>query len=311
MRIEKYISDLLYRYQCVTVPGLGAFLARYQSAKVHVTTNAFYPPSKEISFNGQLRTDDGLLTKHISQVNDIAYEEASIQIAKVVKAWTTKMEQGQTISLENIGDICYNDEKKILFQPSDHINYLTSSFGLSTFVSPSVTREVLKAEVEVLEERAPIAFTPERRKEISSLFKYAAIFLLSLSAGTIGYKLVEKDYAQRMEVAQQQAQQQVEKTIQQATFFDTSPIEMPAVTLELHQAPLKYHVVAGAFRVEANAQKRIEELEQKGFNAHMIGVNKFGLHQVSYSSFADVQEALSYLKKIKKEEASDAWLLVE
>lgn len=311
MRIEKYISDLLYRYQCVTVPGLGAFLARYQSAKVHQTTNAFYPPSKEISFNGQLRTDDGLLTKHVAQVNDIAYEEASEKIAKVVRTWGSKMSEGQTISLENIGDIWYNEEQKILFQPSDHVNYLTSSFGLSTYVAPAITREVLKAEVEALEEKAPIAFTPERRKEASPLLKYAAIFLLSLSAGTIGYKLVERDFNNRMEVAQQQAQEQVEKTIQQATFFDTSPIELPAVTLELHQADLKYHIVAGAFRVEANAQNRVHELEAKGFNARLIGVNKYGLHQVAYSSFANVDEALSYLRKIKKDEASDAWLLVD
>ena len=311
MRIEKYISDLLYRYQCVTVPGLGSFLARYQSAKVHKTTNAFYPPSKVISFNGQLTADDGLLTKHVSQVNNISYEEASRKISGVVQSWTGKMKNGEIIEMDQIGEIWYNEESKILFQPSDHVNYLTSSFGLSSFVSPAVTRETLKKEVEAIEEKTPIAFTPERRKETPSFLKYAAVFLLALSAGSIGYKLVEQDYSQRMEFAQQEAQQEVEKTIQEATFFDTSPIELPAVTLELHQAPLKYHIVAGAFRVEANASKRVQELEQKGFNAHLVGVNKYGLHQVAYSSFADVQEALAYLRKIKKEESQEAWLLVD
>ena len=311
MRIEKYISDLLYRYQCVTLPGLGSFLARYRSAKVHSSTNAFYPPSKEISFNGQLCKDDGLLTKHVAQVNNINYEEASARIAKVVNGWKTKMKAGETIELENIGEIWYNSEDRILFQPSDRVNYLTSAFGLSSFVSPAITRETLKEEVVQLEEKAPIAFTPERRKESNSFLKYAAVFLLALSAGTIGYKLVEKDRVQRMEIAQQQAQEQVEKTIQQATFFDTTPIEMPAVTLELHQAPLKYHIIAGAFRVEANAQKRIQELEKRGFQARLVGVNKYGLHQVAYSSFADVDDALVYLRKVKKEESKEAWLFVD
>lgn len=311
MRIEKYISDLLYRYQCVTVPGLGSFLARYQSAKVYHSTNVFYPPTKVISFNGQLRDDDGLLTKHIAQVNKISYEEASARIEKEVNIWVSKMKSGDTIEMENIGEIWFSNENKILFQPSDHVNYLTSSFGLSSFASPAVTREALKKEVEQLEEKAPIAFTPERRSAIHGLMKYAAVFMLALSAGTVGYKLVEQDYNQRLEFAQQEAQQQVEKTIQQATFFDTSPIELPAVTLELHKAPLKYHIVAGAFRVEENAQKRIDELRQHGFDAHLIGINKYGLHQVAYSSFADVEEALSYLRKIKREESKDAWLLVD
>lgn len=311
MHIEKYISDLLYRYQCVTVPGLGSFLTRYRSAKVHTTTNAFYPPSKEISFNGQLCKDDGLLTKHVAQVKSISYEEASERIAKIVRTWSSKMEAGETIEMENIGELWYNEESRILFQPSDRVNYLTSAFGLSSFVSPAVTREVLKEQVETLEEKAPIAFTPERRKSSPSYLKYAAVFLLALSAGTVGYKLVEQNRAQQMEVAQQQAQKEVERTIQQATFFDTTPIEMPVVTLELHQAPMKYHIIAGAFRIEANAQKRIEELEKRGFQARLVGVNKYGLHQVAYSSFADVQEALAYLRKVKKEESKEAWLLVD
>ncbi|WP_224488259.1 HU domain-containing protein [Robertkochia flava] len=311
MHIEKYISDLLYRYQCVTVPGLGSFLARHQSAKVYHTTNVFYPPTKVISFNGQLSDDDGLLTKHVAQVNQIAYEEASARIKKEVQSWVSKMENGETIAMDQIGEIWYSNENKILFQPSDHVNYLTSSFGLSSFVSPAVSRETLKAEVEKLEEKTPVAFTPERRTNIPSLLKYAAVFMLALSAGTVGYKLVEQDYNRRMEFAQQEAQQEVEKTIQQATFFDTSPIELPAVTLELHKAPLKYHIVAGAFRIEANAQKRIDELTDRGFDAHLLGVNKYGLHQVAYSSFADVDEALSYLRKIKREESQDAWLLVD
>ena len=38
MKIEQYISQLLYRYQCVTVPGFGAFLTDYQSAKIDEKT---------------------------------------------------------------------------------------------------------------------------------------------------------------------------------------------------------------------------------------------------------------------------------
>jgi len=35
MKIEQYISRLLYRYQCVTVPGFGAFLTEIQPAQLH------------------------------------------------------------------------------------------------------------------------------------------------------------------------------------------------------------------------------------------------------------------------------------
>ena len=46
MQLETYISDLLYRYDCITVPEFGAFLTSRVSAKVHDSTHTFYPPKK-------------------------------------------------------------------------------------------------------------------------------------------------------------------------------------------------------------------------------------------------------------------------
>ncbi len=50
MQLETYISDLLYRYECVVVPEFGAFLTQRESAKIHESTNAFYPPKKVVVF---------------------------------------------------------------------------------------------------------------------------------------------------------------------------------------------------------------------------------------------------------------------
>jgi len=68
MQLETYISDLLYRYDCVTVPELGAFLTNRVSAKVHESTHTFYPPKKLLSFNEQLQNNDGLLANYIAEV---------------------------------------------------------------------------------------------------------------------------------------------------------------------------------------------------------------------------------------------------
>jgi hypothetical protein len=60
MQLETYISDLLYRYDCVTIPGFGAFLTQRVSAKIHESTHTFYPPKK-----------DGLLANYIAEVEKI------------------------------------------------------------------------------------------------------------------------------------------------------------------------------------------------------------------------------------------------
>jgi hypothetical protein len=50
---QPYIAQLLYRYQCVTVPSFGAFLTEIQSAQWVEGANSF--SSKKIAFNANLK----------------------------------------------------------------------------------------------------------------------------------------------------------------------------------------------------------------------------------------------------------------
>ena len=50
MTLEHYISELLYRYNCVVVPGFGAFLTQSHSAVIDENTHTLYPPTKTIGF---------------------------------------------------------------------------------------------------------------------------------------------------------------------------------------------------------------------------------------------------------------------
>ena len=80
MKIELYIAQLLYRYQCVTIPGFGAFLTEIQSAKLNESTNSFSPPKKMIAFNANLKNNDGLLANHIALAEKTSYEYAVSKI---------------------------------------------------------------------------------------------------------------------------------------------------------------------------------------------------------------------------------------
>jgi len=309
MRLETYISDLLYRYECVTVPNFGAFLTHAISAKVNETNNAFYPPKKVVSFNEQLQNNDGLLANYIAEIEKIPYETAVKKITKRTKALKSYLIQGETLTFENIGEMLLNQEGKILFEPVDHINYLTGAFGLSQFVSPSVTREVYKEEVEELEKVIPITITPEKRKSKPYL-KYAAIAVIALTIGGFG---ASNYYIGQIEshnqLAQEEAHEQLEQRIQQATFIIDNPL--PAISLNVEKQSGRYHIVAGAFRVEANSDKKVGQLQRKGYNARKIGKNKYGLHQVVYSSYESRSEALKALRQIRYNHNRDAWLLVK
>lgn len=310
MRLEYYISDLLYRYECVTLPGFGSFLTRFQSARIHESVNAFYPPSKSISFNSQVVTNDGLFTSYVAQVEKIPYEDASKEIQLALADWRKILEAGETLSLKRIGELWLNEENTIQFQPYTNINYFTGSFGLSSFIVPPVVREELKKVTENIEVKTPIIFTPERRLYQRPYLKYAAIALMAISLGAVIYKITDDQLEVSYEAVQKEASLQVNTTIQEATFFDSAPLELPTITLNVVKKAYRYHVVAGAFRSEGNADVKVAELSAKGYPADKIGKNKYGLHQVAFSSFETYKEALQFLAHIQKNESPEAWLLV-
>ncbi|TGV03783.1 HU domain-containing protein [Flavivirga rizhaonensis] len=306
MQLETYISDLLYRYECVTIPEFGAFLTQRVSATIHGTTNAFYPPSKTVSFNEQIQKNDGLLAHYIADVEKIPFEVASKKIEKRVHTLKNYLTQGETLTFKNIGDIVFNSEGKIVFEPSNHLNYLTDSFGLSQFVSPKVTREVYKEEVKNIEKVIPITVTPEKRKTAPSYLKYAAIALVALTLGGLGgANYYVNQIEQHNQLAQEEATQQLDTKIQQAT-FNLNPF--PAITLNVTKQAGNYHIIAGAFRFEENCDKKVQQLKAEGFSARKIGVNRYGLHQVVYASYEDRLEALKALRNIKNTHNRDAWL---
>ncbi|WP_190810475.1 SPOR domain-containing protein [Flagellimonas sp. S3867] len=313
MRIEAYIEELLYDYNCVVVPGFGAFLAHGKSAEIDSVANTLNPPTKTVSFNAQLSKNDGLLVSHIAKQKRLDYEELLEEVENVSETWKKRLEQGESIELFGIGKLMLNREHKIQFQPENKINYLTSSFGLSAFAATPIQREVLKEEVEELEEKIPFIITPEKREKSSfrPWLKYAAVILLAVSLGSTSYRAYD-DLQQKQVSVQQDAQQEVTRLIQEATFFESAPLELPALSIKINKKKLgKHHVIAGAFRVEQNAEKKVAQLKKKGYNAIYLGANKFGLHQVAYDSFENPKEALKFLRKVKRTESPDAWMLSE
>lgn len=326
MKIEKYISELLYRYQCVGVPGFGAFLCEWQSAQVIVAQNSFVPPKKVISFNSHIKNNDGLLANHIALQEKISYENAVSKIQTQVVFWLEKLENKESLVLENIGEIFSNSEHNFVFKPNTAINYLTDSFGLAGFNSPEIAREN-QIHTEIISEVAPQIETPvsvdtteeaempviplNGKNRTKNWMKYAAAVVIFASAGTYGYKMYF-DYTieQQTSIVEKTVQEKINQKLQEATFVIPNPINAVDLTLEASHTE-KYHVVAGAFRSKQNAIKAMNDLISKGFEAHLLTENKYGLIPVAFGSFSNLTEAQNLKIQIKAKDSVDAWLLID
>ena len=318
MKIEKYISGLLYRYQCVSIPGFGAFLSEWQSAQIAEGHNSFVPPRKVISFNSNIKTNDGLLANHIALQEKISYETALAKIQTQVVFWLEKLQNKEVLTLENIGEVFSNSENNLVFKPNTSVNYLMDSFGLSGFNSPEIIREnqtqngteTISIAQPIAENETPVIQLVQTKPNTDWL-KYAAAIAVFSTVGTYGYKMYY-DYTidQKTILVEKSVQEKINQKLQEATFVLPNP--MAAVDLTLEEKPnAKYHVVAGAYRSEQNANKAMKQLVSQGFDAHLLTKNKYGLIPVAFGSYSNLKEAQNLKLQIKAKDSIDAWLLID
>ena len=289
MKISYHIFNLLQEHDCVIVPNFGAFVARNISAKISHDGSRIYPPNKEITFNKSLIKSDGLLINETSSNENISYEVANDKLNNwVVKSHKKISKQGY-IEIKNIGSISLENEKYI-FTPSQNSIFLKSSYGLNSIDSNEIKRSTNSIS--------------------NSYLKYAAILIVFLSLAGIFTKSYFDSVNEFNEASYAQANLEIEKKIQKATFNINS--SLPTVKLPIKKQYGNFHIIAGSFMLEENSLKMIAALKNKGFiEARKVGVNKFGLLQVAYNSYDTVEEARAALAEIRLSQDINAWLLIK
>ena len=71
-----------------------------------------------------------------------------------------------------------------------------------------------------------------------------------------------------------------------------------------------YHLIAGAFSTEQNANNRVKQLQDGGYtNASIVGKNTRGLFLVAYKSFNSQSEANSFKQELNSK-GVEAWIFV-
>ena len=295
MHLSNHISKLLFDHDCVTVPGFGSFLGNYKSAQYDFKEQKFYPPSKQISFNSQIKDNDGLLVKEISKTLGISYEESVKKVHHSVLSWIKQI-KSDTIVLKNIGELYLNREDKIIFIPSNELNHLKESFGLPP---------VFISEIEEIK-----LFTKNTRTSLKSkkknYFIQAAVWtclIVGLSSLYVNEKnnLLERELAYKQEY-RKQTKQKVQKAV-----FDLG--SLPSLTVNVKMKQKKYFIIAGAFRISKNAEKLVLNLKQKGYNATRLGLNEKGRNPVAFTCFMNRNDRATELRLMHGQEIKDAWNL--
>lgn len=322
MQFENLIKDLLYSNDCVVLPGMGAFIAKYKGASLNSSLHTIHPPQKTIGFNPQIKENDGLLISALCALSNFSYAAGKIELDAWVKEQSNTLIRGEKISWKGIGILFQDRLGKIQFIPDSKGNFSLESFGLEKIILVPVEREIQEpaaAEVSVLEKRAA-----QGSKWIWKAAAVLALPILGVGIFALSHKIESTDWQyasfklfgtkSRVATYSPAANRTIPTYIgtEEAEWVSTAVVTesaaLPTANAEVvSTSQQKYEIIVGAFAVSENANRMVRELKKKGFNASLAG-KKGNLQLVSAASDSNYDAIILALDKIKSEINPSAWL---
>ncbi|MFN0031337.1 MAG: SPOR domain-containing protein [Flavobacteriales bacterium] len=335
MRIEAFVSDLLFEHDCVVVPGFGGLVANYRAARLHTSTHRISPPAKHIGFNKNLFSNDGLLAHHVAGITGWAYSKAVSAIEEAVKDCNKQLKTEGRLVWEKIGVFYTDHSGQVQFLPDDEENYLLESYGMQTVQLKYIGGQIQDKQTPII----PISKRSHSAR-VWSIAAAASIPIL-LGAGLLLRNQVSHLGATNLSslnpfgghqiVAGYEPHHQVELAevipIEDSESVSTSPT-ITAENATVNAWPIadvkadesaqkaaapanlqkgKHAVIGGAFRVSANADRYLKKLRAEGFDAQFAG-KKDGMTLVAYGIYDNATEADTALQNLLQASDVRAWI---
>jgi hypothetical protein len=326
--ITAFIKELLFGHDCVILPGFGGFIGNYTPARIEKTSNTFYPPVKQISFNRNLNHNDGLLIGRISESSKMNYADARFLVEEFVNGLRARLSKGDKVVLENIGSFVNNHEGNVQFEPDRDANYYLDSYGLEPFqIAPlegyNVRERVLKHR-----DKEPVK-QPSARKilwraaVVIPLLVVAAIVVVPLTTDLFRTKVQTTSLNPLASIEFENNRQALDKdkpadsmgSVNQAS---TGPLAEPGITTspekvnEAISTPVvnsfeEYSLIAGSFKSEENAATMIKILESEGYKPELMSAPN-GFLRVSAMKCSTLAEAIKAKDSISQKH-SGIWVV--
>ena len=301
--MENYIKELLFQHDCVIIPDFGGFVANIQSSKINKTQNSFSPPYKEISFNRDLKHNDGLLIGYVSRAKNIGFVDAKRLVDSFVKDLNIKLNKGKKVVIEDVGVLQMDKEKNIQFEPLNTINFLLDSYGLDHFnFDPLEEYDVTKRIQKKFEERSPASLSRRRtlRRFAIAIPVVVALVLIPLKTNMLDFNA---DISSLNPFSKtEQVQPKTESTVSEKpeiakTVTPQTPVSQP----EKPVADLHYYIIAGSFLSENNAQSMKNQLAGQGFDPVVFKANN-DFYRVGMKGYSSFDLAIDEMKEMRKKQ---------
>lgn len=340
IELVRHIEILLLENDCVVIPGFGGFITHYMPATWDDKENVFFPPTRTIGFNPQLRMNDGILVQSYMNAYNTDFSDATKILEQEVSMLIDTLHKDGKVDLPNLGELTLSIHGIYVFSP--HNNEIVSPlfYGLDVFeikdvaeLQQSLIEQDIVPQYE-MKNKETYEIRINRALVRNAVAAVAAILLFFYMSAPIENTYVENsNYAQLLpadlfgKIEQQSlltasviATPDVAMEIQpieEEEMFEAVPevidqveIVVPEPVEEIKKPSKLHHIIIASVTSEIDAQKMASKLNEQGYpDARVLtGDNRI---RISIASYAAKAEADIQLGEIRKNDIyKNAWLLV-
>lgn len=349
IRLESHIENLLLRHDCVIVPGLGGFVTRFEEASFSDDGKEILPPYRSVSFNSQLRTNDGLLTQSYMNVCDTSFPKAQSLVEEDSNTIREELRKTGEYTFGSLGKLQLTQNNAVIFTPEDKDSgiYTKDLYGLSlcnlSKIAVEKTDEPTIDTIVAKPTTAPNSvvvgnneknMVPSDNQYVIRISKNAVhytittiaaallyfVFTIAPSANPLNEKIQQASILSTGGVAEKQnVQTSAKPQSKQAIVQKRQGIELskPASNDTNHESKTleaslqgSYTLVLASAIAESGADAIINSLQASGFNGAMF-VHDGKMTRVVYNSYPSQQEAANALHELKQkhERFAHAWVM--
>ena len=344
--IIKGIKELLYSNNYLVIPNFGGFVLKQSSSHFSNSTGILNPPSKIVSFNKQLKQNDGVLVMWLQNQLKCTTDQSLKHLNDFSDYFTSVLSARRRLSIDNIGFFYLDFENNILFEPQPDTNFLTNSFGLSSISLIPLPILLDNKNKNDFNDRSHVksknTFLNRQKyqKVIFSILIFGLLFFaLSLFVSSrkfsgnfqanifsSSYKpiyqtttypelVLASNHSNKNYIANSKGVAMLSLGNNNLFSVNTlepsldklKPVETIKNTNYSKNNSANFNIILGCFVILKNAEGLVNKLNQKNIPASILEIKNRGMHIVTYNGFNSIEEANLKLKEVKKDFPT-AWI---
>mgnify|MGYP005837019841 FL=1 len=324
MEFTDHLIVLFYRHDCIIIPGLGGFKAKYLPAGVDKKQGIVKPPVKSFDFDDRMVKDNGLMAGFIASSWNIPDDEAHAMLVKFAEETRKIVLGGNQAEVPGLGYFYLTVDERIDFHFTIENNFNPETVGEKDARLPKIpVKETAKNET-MKEEPHPINRKKSPARYFVPLFALLALIVVVIVyIPTVSNRPLIGNVIKKLRISQRSTPADIRPPVvigpgEKAEEGKPDTVSPVRETTEFKRSlsegskessAARYYLIAGSFKDIRNAEQLSSKLTLEGYKTEILSTND-GWHRVSVMWFINRDQALKALNEIKSSgRLSSVWLL--